>query len=386
MLDTVLLTQKLIQFHTITPKDDGIFDYLYTILSNFKGTCDIKYFGESVKKTGNLYAKIGNSGRNLCFAGHVDVVPIGDAVKWKFHPFGGVISDEKLYGRGAVDMKGAIAAFIVAVERFLLNNPHFSESISILLTADEEGTGENGLMEMINYICNQKKEIFHACIIGEPTCSKCIGDSIKIGRRGSLNFEIEFCGTQGHVAYQDLIKNPITMLGNAIVLFKNHKFDDGNEFFEATNLEFVDVSTDNTSKATNVVPSVAKCMFNIRYNNIQTGEKLVDFIKNTLNSVYGDSSYIMHSKISNDSFLYGNTEISDIAKNVIMNQNLPIKSISIDCKGGTTDGRHMIKYCKNTVEIGLNEYMAHKIDEFVKIEDLKILENIYYNILIEYFK
>ncbi len=384
MTDVVKLAQKLIQFNTVTPKDDGILDYLsgFLVKTGFKS--DIKFFGENEAKTGNIYAKFGSSGRNFCFAGHVDVVPVGNESKWRFSPFEGAIEDGILYGRGAVDMKGEIAAFIIACNRFLVDNPNFSEQISIFLTGDEEDTGEHGLKEMIKYICDERGEKIDACVIGEPTCENEMCDSIKVGRRGSVNFEVEFIGLQGHVAYQDLVKNPITTLGNAIVLFKNHKFDNGNEFFEPTNLEFVNVETDNSMRATNVVPSSAKAMFNIRYNNIQTGEKLVDFVKNTLEMVCGKDGFKLRYKISNDSFLFGETEIANIAKNAIL-KNTNLKSVSLDCRGGTTDGRHIIKYCKNTVEVGLNAYMAHKIDECVSIEDLKSLESIYYEILNLYF-
>ncbi len=382
----ILLASEMIKFHTVTPKDDGILDYLAKILAPFNVKSEIKFFGENEKKTGNIYLKFGNSGRNFCFAGHVDVVPVGDINKWSENPFGGEIKNGKLYGRGAVDMKGGVAAFVSAMCKFLSENPSFSESISILLTCDEEASGEFGLKEMIKYL-DGNGEKFTSCIIGEPTCEECIGDTIRLGRRGSINFQIEFIGLQGHVAYKELIKNPITALGNAIYLLKSHKFDEGNEFYEASNLEFVDVSTDNFEKATNVVPSRAKCMFNIRYNNYHTGEKLAEFIKNTLNEIAGKDGYEMKYRISNDSFLYGNTEISKIVTSVINEQKFPdFQSVKGNCGGGTTDGRYIIQYCKDVVELGLRSNMAHKIDEFAGTEEIERLTDIYYKVLISYFK
>lgn len=381
-MDEVKLAQKLIQFKTVTPNDDGILDFLSNYLSKTNFQSEIKYFGEDEKRTGNIYSKYGNSGRNFCFAGHVDVVPVGNESKWTFPPFDGIIEDGVLYGRGAVDMKGELACFIIAANEFIAENPSFSESISLLITGDEEDTGEFGLVKMLNYIVDVKKESFDACVIGEPTCDK-MCDSVKIGRRGSVNFVLQCIGKQGHVAYPDLVTNPITAIAKAINALKGYEFDQGNEFYEPSNLEFVNVETDNFAKATNVVPSVANGMFNVRYNNIHTGDEVVKQVQSVLSKL--DIEYKLSYRITNNSFLYGKNQIAQIAKSSILQNINNLDDVSFDCRGGTTDGRHIVKHCQNTVEVGLNEYMAHKIDECVKLDELNQLKAIYKDMLYGFF-
>lgn len=381
----ILLASEMVKFQTITPKDDGILLYLSEILEKYNFKSEIKYFGENEVKTGNLYSKFGNSGRNFCFAGHVDVVSPGDIKKWTKDPFSAEIIDGKLYGRGVVDMKGGVAAFISAMCKFLKNNKDFSETISIILTCDEEASGEFGLQKMLEHI-DKNDEKITTCIIGEPTSQNKIGDMIRLGRRGSVNFEVEFFGLQGHVAYKNLVQNPIYVLTNFISALKHHKLDNGNEFYESSNLEFVDIATDNLAKSTNVTPSVAKCMFNIRYNNLHTGEELVEFVRKKLEEIASGFKHEMRYKISNDSFLYGKTSISKIVTDVIeRNPNYEINSVIGNCIGGTTDGRYVIEYCKDVVELGLKFDLAHKINEHAKIEDITRLSDIYYEVLCGYF-
>lgn len=381
--DAVKLTSRLIQFETITPKDCGILDFISGLLKELGFEIDVQFFGEGEKKTGNIYARYGKSGRNFCFVGHVDVVHPGDERKWTFEPFSGLIIDDAVCGRGAVDMKGGIACFLVSLGRFLKENKDFSESISILLSCDEEDSGEFGIKEMLPYL-ERKGEKIDTCIIGEPTCNEKICDTIKIGRRGSINFILEITGKQGHVAYVDKFKNPITILAEVINILKNHRFDEGNEFYEPTNLEFVDISTTNIVKSTNVVPDSAKAMFNIRFNNLQKGEDLANLIRERVNFICKDFKCKLEYKISNESFFYGRTEICNITEKSV--KKITGKSPELSCSGGTTDGRYVIKYCKNVVEIGLNNSTAHKIDEFTKTEDLKKLSEIYFEILKSYFK
>lgn len=383
MEKVVKLARQLIQFDTVTPKDNGILEFIAKRLEESGFASDIQFFGEAEERTGNIYSKFGVNGRNFCFAGHVDVVPVGNEMKWRFPPFSGDIEDGILYGRGAVDMKGAVACFIEAADEFIKKYPDFNETISIMLTGDEEDTGKFGIKEMLKYL-DKKNEKYSACLIGEPTCEHKMCDSIKLGRRGSVNFEIEFIGVQGHVAYQDLIKNPITVMAGAIVLLKNHKFDRGDEYFEATNLEFVNVETDNFQRATNVVPSMAKTMMNIRYNHFQTGEKLVKFVADILTENFGKDAFKLTYKISDDAFFFGETDLSRIAVESMMEVSKNDKIIA-NCKGGITDGRHIIKYCKNAVEVGLCEEKMHKIDECVAIEDLIALKQVYTKILEKYF-
>lgn len=373
----------LIKFNTITPNDNGILDFMQNKAESIGCTADVQFFGEGDKRTGNIYIKYGFGSKNLCFLGHLDVVPPGDVKQWKHDPFTGIVENDTLYGRGVVDMKGGVAAFFCALKDFIANH-EFDGAISMLLTCDEEGTGEFGAVKMLEYISSSGEKI-DGCIIGEPTSSENIGDCIKVGRRGSVNFKIDILGKQGHVAYKDMIDNPITKFAKICNVLKSYKFDDGNKYFEATNLEFVDCETDNLQKVQNVVPSVVRAMLNVRYNNLHSGESVVNIVKNLLKNEFNESDYRLSYKVGNESFLFGETEIGNIAINAIKDAKYCNEIVS-NCTGGTTDGRHIINYCKNTVEVGLNEYMAHKIDEYAKIDDLRKLQKIYYNMLRSYFK
>jgi succinyl-diaminopimelate desuccinylase len=384
-MNSIELTKKLISFKSVTPEDDGIMKFISETLQglNFKKIL-VKSFSdinENAKDTLNLYASLfeETSGNNLCFAGHVDVVPAGKEYLWKYGPFEPVVEDGILYGRGASDMKAAIAAFITAVSEFLEENKGFKKgNISFLLTGDEEGNAINGTAKMLKHINGLGIKI-DDCIVGEPTSEVKIGDIIKIGRRGSISFNLTINGVGGHIAYPAFTKNPITELAKVIVALKAEKFDNGTEFFERSNLEVVKVLVEN--EATNVVPEAASCFFNIRFNNLHTSEALVKKVHEIISKATDFSFKISHYS-SGESFLNEKAEIADVTLNAV--KEICGFEASFSTSGGTSDARFIKNYAQ-VVELGMRNKTAHKIDENVGIEEIETLKNIYKKILYKYF-
>ncbi|NBP59860.1 MAG: succinyl-diaminopimelate desuccinylase [Proteobacteria bacterium] len=336
-ISEVSLAKDLVKCKSVTPKDDGAINVVAKNLKKLGFKCQIMEFQEKgTVKIKNLYAKIGNSSPNLCFAGHTDVVPVGDLKSWTVNPFGGVIKNQKLIGRGVSDMKGSIACFIAAVSEFLKKNKKQKGSISFLITGDEETIAINGTKKVIEKLI-QKKEKIDFCIVGEPTNESKLGEMIKIGRRGSMTGHLTIVGTQGHVAYPHASNNPSTIIVEVLNKIKKLKLDNGNKDFEPSNLEVTKITIDNT--ADNVIPAEA---FLTRPN------KTVYMIKNVIKK---------------------NTKIN------------PILSTS----GGTSDAR-FIKKIAPCIEFGLIAKTIHQVDEMAKIADLKKLKNIYLDILVNYFK
>jgi succinyl-diaminopimelate desuccinylase len=337
-----------------------------------KGTAKIK----------NLYAKIGKSSPNFCFAGHTDVVPVGDLKSWTVNPFGGVIKNQKLIGRGVSDMKGSIACFISAVSEFLKKNKKLKGSISFLITGDEETIAINGTQKVIKKLI-QKKEKIDFCIVGEPTNENRLGDMIKIGRRGSITGHLTILGTQGHVAYSYTYNNPSTIIVEVLNNIKKLKLDSGNKDFEPSNLEVTKITINNT--ADNVVPAEAKASFNIRFNNLHTSSSL----KKKLNKVFSSitkkfkASYKIKYHVSGESFLTKPSKTVYMIKNVIK-KSTKINPV-LSTTGGTSDAR-FIKKISPCIEFGLIAKTIHQVDEMARVADLKKLKNIYLDILVNYFK
>ena len=261
------LAKDLIRKPSITPKDAGAINLLAKNLKSIGFNCKIINF----KNVKNLYAKLGKSSPNFCYAGHTDVVPPGNVKKWTTNPFKPIVRNNKLIGRGANDMKASIACFVAAVSRFKNENKNFKGSISLLITGDEEGIAVNGTKRLIKYL-KRKREKINFCIVGEPTNPNKLGEMIKIGRRGSLSGKIEIAGIQGHIAYPHLSNNPINTLVAICKKLKEKKLDRGNKNFQPSNLEFTSINVDN--KAHNVIPAKARAQFNIRYNNFHTAKSL----------------------------------------------------------------------------------------------------------------
>ena len=377
--DPIVLTKALISCRSVTPHNDGAIEQLSHWLSEMGFKCDILNFKEDgTDDVLNLWARIGNEeGPALCFAGHTDVVPEGDETRWSTDPFAANEIDGKIIGRGATDMKGAIASFVSATKKFLDERENFAGSISFIITGDEEGIAINGTKKLLNWM--QENSIsFDDCIVGEPTNPKRLGEMIKIGRRGSVNGVLTVDGQQGHVAYPHLAKNPIPMLLNILNNLTSDQLDQGNEHFQPSNLEITSVDVGN--KATNVIPQSASARFNIRYNDNFNSETIEDEINRRLENF--KNNFSLKLEHSGDSFLTKPGKLVNDLSEIIFNKTGINPDLSTS--GGTSDAR-FIKNYGNVVEFGLISETMHQIDESVAVKDINDLSEIYYEVLKKYF-
>jgi succinyl-diaminopimelate desuccinylase len=382
-INEVSLAKDLVKCQSVTPKDDGAINIVAKNLKKLGFKCQIMEFQEKgTAKIKNLYARIGKSSPNFCFAGHTDVVPVGDLKSWTVNPFGGVIKNQKLIGRGVSDMKGSIACFVSAVSEFLKKNKKLKGSISFLITGDEETIAINGTQKVIEKLI-QKKEKIDFCIVGEPTNENKLGDMIKIGRRGSITGHLTILGTQGHVAYSYTYNNPSTIIVEILNNIKKLKLDSGNKDFQPSNLEVTKISIDNT--ADNVVPAEAKASFNIRFNNLHTSSSLKKKLNKIFSSITKKSkaNYKIKYNVSGESFLTKPSKTVYMIKNVIK-KSTKINPV-LSTTGGTSDAR-FIKKIAPCIEFGLIAKTIHQVDEMARVADLKKLKNIYLDILVNYFK
>lgn len=382
-ISEVSLAKDLVKCQSVTPKDDGAINVVAKNLKKLGFKCQIMEFQEKgTAKIKNLYARIGKRSPNFCFAGHTDVVPVGDLKSWTVNPFGGVIKNQKLIGRGVSDMKGSIACFISAVGEFLKKNKKLKGSISFLITGDEETIAINGTQKVIEKLI-QKKEKIDFCIVGEPTNENKLGDMIKIGRRGSITGHLTILGTQGHVAYSYTYNNPSTVIVEILNNIKKLKLDSGNKDFQPSNLEVTKITIDNT--ADNVVPAEAKASFNIRFNNLHTSSSLKKKLNKIFSSITKKSkaNYKIKYNVSGESFLTKPSKTVYMIKNVIK-KSTKINPV-LSTTGGTSDAR-FIKKIAPCIEFGLIAKTIHQVDEMARVADLKKLKNIYLDILINYFK
>ena len=382
-INEVFLARDLVRCKSVTPKDDGAINIVAKNLKKLGFKCQFMEFKEKgTPQIKNLYAKIGKNSPNFCFAGHTDVVPVGDLKSWTVNPFGGVIKNQKLIGRGVSDMKGSIACFIAAVSEFLKKNKKLNGSISLLITGDEETVAINGTKKVIEKLI-QKKEKINFCIVGEPTNENKLGEMIKIGRRGSITGHLTIIGIQGHVAYPHSSNNPSTIIVEVLNKIKKLKLDKGNKDFEASNLEITKINIDNT--ADNVIPAEANASFNVRFNNLHTSSS----IKKKLNKIFSSTSkkfkanYKIRYHVSGESFLTKPNKTVYMIKNVIK-KSTKINPV-LSTTGGTSDAR-FIKKISPCVEFGLIAKTIHQVDEMARLADLKKLKNIYRDILFNYFK
>ncbi len=380
------ILEDLVAFKSITPKGIDALEYIENILKKYSFVIDIQSFGEDKNKTWNLYAykELNIPGGNLCFAGHVDVVPPGDVSSWKTDPFKLHIEGERLFGRGVVDMKGAIACFIAASIDFLdkesskKNEKQGRGCISFLLTTDEEGSGEFGTKKMLEYINNIYQPI-DFCLVGEPTNEEKIGDMIKIGRRGSISFDLKVMGQQGHVAYPDLALNPSSIILKILNELDEYYLDNGTEYFDPSNLEITSIDTGNNTS--NVIPESICAKFNIRFNDQHSAGSLVALVDGIIQkySVDYDLSYNCSSLPFIQSYSKNMQQFTRVVKKVTGVD--PILST----RGGTSDGRFIHKYAE-MLEFGLKSKFAHKIDEYCEKSDLQMLQAVYYAQLVEFFR
>jgi len=367
---------------SVTPADAGALDVLQSSLEAMGFSCTRYPFGQGKERVDNLYARLGTGAPNFCYAGHVDVVPVGDVAQWRHEPFGGVIEDGKIWGRGAADMKGGIAAFVAAVSEFLAGGKPFGGSISFLITGDEEGPALNGTKKMLEAI-TAKGEVIDHCLVGEPTNPNTLGEMIKIGRRGSLNGVLTVIGTQGHVAYPDLAGNPVPTLLKLLKALSSKKLDDGNDNFQPSNLEITSVDVDNP--AHNIIAGAATAKFNIRFNTEHTGDDLLGWIEDeiTLAGEGFDGRIEADLSVPGLPFLTEPCVLTQKLSDAIMSVTGHTPSLSTS--GGTSDARFITNYAP-VVEFGLIGKTIHKVNEHAKLEDIKNLKEIYKAFLVRYFE
>lgn len=372
MIDPVTLTQELIRCPSITPQDAGVLDLMQAKLERIGFTVQRQIFGG----VGNLYARIGTEEPNFCFAGHLDVVPVGEGSAWRYNPFAAEIHDGLLYGRGAEDMKGAIACFTAAVANYLQKNP-LKGSISFLLTLDEEGPAENGTVKMLEWL-QQKGEKLDICLVGEPTNPTRLGEMIKIGRRGSLNCHLIVTGKQGHVAYPDLANNPIPRLLRILHALTAAPLDGGTEWFSPSHLEITTVDVGNP--ATNVIPAKAAAKFNIRFNDSRSAKELKHWIQDICEAEEGE--FDLEMRVSGEAFHTEPNRLTDILQQVAAEITGIYPKFSTT--GGTSDARFIKDYCP-VVEFGTTGRTSHQVDENVEVQVLQQLTEIYERVLERYF-
>ncbi len=363
MTELATLAQKLISFPGITPDQTGCLDFIQDYLENLGFVCLRKKFAD----VDNLYARIGIAAPNLCFAGHVDVVPVLHPGSWDHDPFSSTVVGDTVYGRGAVDMKGAIAAFMIAVKDHLATP--LKGSISLLLTADEEGPAEHGTKKMVDWLHESGEEIA-ICLVGEPTSVVRVGDMIKVGRRGSLNAIVTATGVAGHVAYPDQCLNPLDLIMQFYNKLKASPLDQGNGVFQPSHLEFTSIDADNPTS--NVIPGVASARFNIRFNDCHTGERLSQYLVDTANQISDRLS--LEIRVSGEAFHNADHPWAEYVASKI--ETVTGIRPTLSTSGGTSDAR-FIKDIAPVVELGLCNTLAHKDNESVKITDLEVLKDIY---------
>jgi succinyl-diaminopimelate desuccinylase len=379
--DPIALSQALIRCPSVTPADAGALSVLEASLTPLGFACHRQRFEESgMASIENLYARIGTQGPNLCFAGHSDVVPPGDAKLWRHDPFAAVIEDGTLYGRGAADMKSAIAAFIVAAARYLATGKPYG-SISLLITGDEEGIAINGTAKMLGWLAEKGERLDH-CVVGEPTSTTRAGDTIKIGRRGSMNTRVTVRGTQGHVAYPKRASNPLPAMAALVSLLSSQTLDEGNAHFDPSTLAFTTIDTGNA--ATNVIPAEVKGAFNIRFTDQHTPESLTARITAAIETIRRQFSCEIEAsfQVSGVSFLTQPGPFTELLAAAA--QKISGTRPEYSTTGGTSDARFIKDYCP-VAELGLSNATMHKANECAKIEDIRLLADIYTQVLSSYF-
>jgi succinyl-diaminopimelate desuccinylase len=367
LTDPLPLAQALIRCASVTPADGGAQDALAEMLSALGFTVHRLKFGDIE----NLFARRGSDGPHICFAGHTDVVPIG-AANWRADPFGGEVRDGVLYGRGACDMKGAIAAFVAGAAQYLEAEPR-KGSISFLITGDEEGPAVDGTVKVLEWM-QANDQVPDFCLVGEPTCPVKLGDMVKIGRRGSVNMKIEVFGTQGHVAYPHRADNPIHRLLRILDALTAAPVDAGSEWFEPSTLQVTSVDVGNT--ATNVIPASARAALNIRFNDKHSGQSLIAWVRATA-ARYAERVEV-EASISGESFVTKAGPLVDILRGAISGAT-GIEP-KLDTGGGTSDARFIANYCP-VAEFGLVGVTMHQVDEQVPVQELRDLAGIYRDVI-----
>lgn len=382
MIDPVALAQSLIRAPSVTPDAGRALDVLQQALEKTGFACARLPFSQTgTPDVDNLYARFGKMGRNFCYAGHLDTVPVGDAKSWTVDPFGAEIKEGRLYGRGAADMKASVATFAAAAARAIAGGKA-TGSISLLITGDEEGPAINGTAKMLKALAEKGERIDH-CVVGEPTSVKRLGDTIKIGRRGTITGRLTITGVQGHVGYPERANNPIPKLVETLSRLTKRTLDSGTAHFSASNLEVTTVDVGNP--ANNVIPAIARATFNIRFNDLQTAEGLARWMRETAESVTRE----MGGEFSLDFETGGQPFITKPGPFVALVANA-IKRVTgiepeLSTSGGTSDARFIKDYAP-VCDFGPVGVTMHKVDENVPVEDISRLTDIFATMIEDYFQ
>ena len=378
-MDPVDLAQALIRCPSVTPADEGAMDVLQSALEELGFTCHrLPFATGNAPEVQNLYARIGDRAPNFCFAGHTDVVPVGDANEWSVDPFAAEIKGDRLYGRGASDMKTAIAGFAAAAARFLESRDNgFPGSISLLITGDEEGEAVNGTVKVLEWL-KEKGEVLDACLVGEPTNPETLGDMIKIGRRGSMTAFLTVHGASGHAAYPHLADNPVERLVKMLSAVLDKPLDDGTEHFQPSTAVVTTIDVGNP--VANVIPARAEARINVRFNDLHTGARVGTLLRRRLDDIGGD--YDLDARVSGESFLFPPGPLSNLVAGV--GEKATGKRPEFSTAGGTSDARFIKDHCP-VCEYGMTNQTAHKADENALVSDIQLLSDIYQSVLDGFF-
>ena len=370
MTETLELTKELISRASVTPEDAGcqqlIADRLEAIGFNAQHL--------RIGHVDNLWITHGSGSPVFTFVGHTDVVPPGPLDDWQSDPFTPEIRDGYLYGRGAADMKGSIAAMVIAMEQFVNNNPEHTGTVALLITSDEEGIALNGTRKMVDYL-NEKNIRIDWCLVGEPTSKNAVGDVIKNGRRGSLAGELKVYGVQGHVAYPELASNPIHLICPALAQLCATSWDNGNEFYPPTSFQISNINAG--TGADNVIPGQLDILFNFRYSTEVTHEQLKQQTEQILDEY--NLKYDLDWRLSGEPFLTPDGKLLNIVRDSI--KEVTGIDAAVSTGGGTSDGRFIAPTGAEVIELGPANATIHKIDECVKVDELSKLSNIYESII-----
>lgn len=378
MIETNKLIQvlsDLVAFESVTPYSAGSLEYIENFVTKLGAEC--VYVNRN--QTSNLIVTLGNGNKILAFAGHVDVVPAGDYSKWvNANPFQLHIEDDSIIGRGVADMKGAIAAFLLALEEFVAKNDLNKYKVMLLLTSDEEGSAYDGTILMVDYL-KQNQIQLNYCLVGEPSCVDVLGDTIKVGRRGSLTGNLVINGKQGHIAYPHLCDNPIHSFAPAMSELTSKIWDNGNQFFPASSLQFANINSG--LGVTNVIPGQLTANFNFRYNTNHSVDSLKQEVVAILNKY--KLNYDLSWQHSANPFLTKVGNLIELSRQAINE----VCGVNVVCKtdGGTSDGRFLIEVSDEIIELGLKNASIHQLNEATSISDLTKLAATYAIILSKIF-
>ena len=372
----VQLAQRLVRCPSVTPVEGGALDLLQDEFTKLGFDCTRLPFGAREKRIDNLFARRGKFGPHFAFAGHTDVVPVGDAAQWQHDPFGGTLVDGKLYGRGTADMKGSIAAFVAAVSA--LDSANDTGSISFIITGDEEGKADFGTVKMVDWL-RVNNQVPDVCVVGEPTNPARLGEVIKNGRRGSLSCQLRVDGVQGHVAYPHLADNPITRLIAMLAPVNGIALDGGNDYFDSSTANVTGINTSN--EAGNIIPASVSAKFNIRFNTEHKSDDLIGWLEEHFNRVGGE--WTATWRASAQPFVTPAGSLTALMQTAIesVTGQKPILSTS----GGTSDARFITNICP-VAEFGLVGQTMHQVDEHVDAADIDQLAKIYHEMLVRFFK